>query len=90
VNREGYLGLVKRSEVKCSEGPVKNVVLYLLVNNIRNCYVLFFLPIVLLFLYAFCFNLYCGCFILFCNVCECECACGCVCESVCVCVCGFL
>ena len=38
--------------MKRSEGPVKNGVLYLWINNIRN-YILFFLPIVLLFLLHF-------------------------------------
>ena len=64
------------------------------INNIRN-WVLFFLPIMLLFLCAFCFNLYCGGFILFSNVCVCVCVCVClcgfcnVCVCVCVCFCGF-
>jgi len=60
-------------------------VLYIWINNIRN-YVLFFLPIVLLFLYAFCFNLYCGGFIFFCNVCVCVCVCVRVCVGFVMCV----
>ena len=41
--------------MQCSEGPVKNGVLYLWINNISNV-VLFFLPIVLLFLCALLLN----------------------------------
>jgi hypothetical protein len=75
--------------VKRNEGPVKNGVLYLWIDNIRN-YVLFFLPIVLLFLLHFCFNLYCGGFVLFCNVCVYVCFVMCLC-CACVRVCvGFV
>ena len=68
--------------VKCSEGPVKNGVLYLWINNIRKL-------VLLLFLYAFCFNLYCGGFILFCSVCVCVCVCVSGFCNVCVCK-GFV